>query len=62
MRYSVWYNAALYYGEEEGKWNHYDTDNFTDAVETYNYAMQYDIEVEIHDNEYDVVFKNGEWS
>jgi hypothetical protein len=59
-RYTVRYNGNIFEGDKDG-WNSFNTDRWEDAIALYH---QYGnvIEISIKDNEYDVVFEDGEWN
>ena len=59
-KYSVRYNGNIFEGDKDG-WNSFNTDKWEDAIEFYH-TYGNDTEVSIKDNEYDVVFEDGEWS
>lgn len=59
-RYTVRYKGHIFVGDTDG-WNSFNTDKWEDAIEFYH-AYSDATEVSIKDNEYDVVFEDGEWS
>ncbi len=58
-KYTVHYNAQLFMDDEDG-WNTFSTDSWDKAIELYHVYGE-DVEMYIADNEYDLVFKDGEW-
>ena len=58
--YTVRYKGYIFQGDTDG-WNSFNTDKWEDAIEFYH-AYNNTTEVSIKDNEYDVVFEDGEWS
>lgn len=58
-RYTVRYKGNIFQGDTDG-WNSFNTDKWEDAIEFYH-AYSDTTEVSIKDNEYDVVFINGDW-
>ena len=59
-RYTVRYKGNIFEGDKDG-WNSFNTDRWEDAIAFYH-AYSDATEVSIKDNEYDVVFEDGEWS
>lgn len=62
-RYQVYFKAELF---EDAKqyadgWYGVGYDRREDAFEMYDWCRANEIEVELHDNEYDVTFVNDEW-
>ena len=59
-RYTVRYKGNIFQGDTGG-WNSFNTDKWEDAIEFYH-TYGDATEVSIKDNEYDVVFEDGDWS
>ena len=58
-KYSVRYKGHIFEDDIDG-WNTFSTDKWEEAIEFYN-AYKNSIDVSIKDNEYDVVFEDGDW-
>lgn len=59
-RYTVRYKGNIFQGDTDG-WNSFNTDKWEDAIEFYNSYGDTTV-ISIKDNEYDVVFEDGDWS
>ena len=59
-RYTVRYKGNIFQGDTDG-WNSFNTDRWEDAIEVYH-TYGDATEVSIKDNEYGVVFEDGDWS
>lgn len=59
-RYTVRYKGNVFQGDTDG-WNSFNTDNWDEAIGFY-YAYESTMEISIKDNEYDVVFEDGDWN
>ena len=59
-RYTVRYKGNIFQGDTD-EWNSFNTDKWEDAIEFYH-TYGGATEVSIKDNEYDVVFEDGDWS
>lgn len=62
MRYTVSYNGYLFYGDNDGL-NFHHIDRWDEVKWMLDaYGNEPDLDLEVKDNEYDVLWKNGEWS
>ena len=59
-RYTVRYKGNIFQGDTDG-WNSFNTDRWEEAIAFYH-SYGDTTEISIKDNEYDVVFEDGEWS
>ena len=59
-RYEVCYNGHFFDGDRDG-WNGYKCDEWETAKGVYDFFVAKGVECHINDNEYDVVFCDGEW-
>lgn len=60
-KYTISYNGYLFYGDNDGL-NFHDYENWNDVQFIINaYGYEPSLELEVKDNEYQVVWKNGEW-
>ena len=61
-KYTVEYYGYIFWDDKQVGWNFFETDSFEKAIEFYDAYHDDGLEIRIIDNEYDVVFADGEWS
>lgn len=59
-RYTICYKGKLFDGDRDG-WNSYNCDKWEFALGIYELLTAKGVECYITDNQYDVVFRDGEW-